>query len=105
PFCYATPEEALQAAYDRGEDDEFVKASSIAASPDEAVHIKDGDSVIYMNFRSDRARQLTRAFTDPDFQGFERKARPALAALVTLTEYAADIQAPCAYPPQPMDNV
>lgn len=105
PFCCATPEEALQAAYDRGEDDEFVKATSIADSPEEAIRIEDGDSVIYMNFRSDRARQLTRAFTDPDFEGFERKARPALADLVTLTEYAADIQAPCAYPPQAMDNV
>ncbi|OGT74696.1 MAG: phosphoglycerate mutase (2,3-diphosphoglycerate-independent) [Gammaproteobacteria bacterium RIFCSPLOWO2_02_FULL_57_10] len=104
-FHYATPEEALNAAYARGEDDEFVKATSITAAGEAPIHIEDGDTVIYMNFRSDRARQLTRAFTDPDFAGFERARKPVLGDFVTLTEYAANIAAPCAYPPQPMDNV
>ena len=101
----ATPGEGLQAAYARGEDDEFVKATCIAANDDEVVHIADGDSVIYMNFRSDRARQLTRAFRDPDFNSFVRASKPVLGDFVCLTEYAADINAPCAYPPQTMDNV
>ncbi len=58
-----------------------------------------------MNFRADRARQLTRAFVDAEFNGFERQARPELAAFVTLTEYAADIGTPCAFPPERLKNV
>lgn len=104
-FSATSVEEALHAAYARGEDDEFVKATVIAPEGEPPIRIEDGDTVIYMNFRSDRARQLTRAFTDPDFLGFVRKSRPALGDFVCLTEYAADIDAPCAYPPQPMDNV
>ena len=104
-YHYATVEEALQAAYDRDEDDEFVKATAIAGEGEEAVHVEDGDTLIYMNFRSDRARQLTRAISDADFTGFERQARRALGDFVTLTEYAADIAVPCAYPPQTMNNV
>ena len=69
------------------------------------VSINDGDCVIYMNFRADRARQLTRAFMDDDFDGFERKARPALSGFVTLTEYAADIDTPCGFPPEELKNV
>lgn len=104
-FNAATVEEGLNAAYARGEGDEFVKATVIAPHGHSPVRIEDGDSVIYMNFRSDRARQLTRAFTDPTFSSFTRKNKPAVGAFVCLTEYAADIDAPCAYPPQPMDNV
>jgi 2,3-bisphosphoglycerate-independent phosphoglycerate mutase len=57
-----------------------------------------------MNFRADRARQLTRAFVSPGFTGFERRRRPALAGFVTLTEYAADIDAPCAFGPDSLAN-
>ncbi len=58
-----------------------------------------------MNFRADRSRGLTRALVDDDFKGFERKARPRLADLVTLTEYAADIDSHCAYPADTLPNV
>ncbi|MDP4916442.1 MAG: 2,3-bisphosphoglycerate-independent phosphoglycerate mutase, partial [Haliea sp.] len=54
---------------------------------------------------SDRARQLTRAFTDPAFDSFTRATVPQLAGFVTTTEYAADIDAPCAFPPQHLNNV
>jgi 2,3-bisphosphoglycerate-independent phosphoglycerate mutase len=104
-FRSASVEEALAAAYARGEDDEFVKATVVAAPGEPAIHIADGDTLIYMNFRSDRARQLTRALQDPAFTGFVREQRPALGDFVTLTEYAADIGVMCAYPPQTMDNV
>ncbi len=104
-FHSASVEEALSAAYARGEDDEFVKATVVAAPGETPVPIADGDTLIYMNFRSDRARQLTRALSDPDFTGFVRRVRPALGDFVTLTEYAADIDVLCAYPPQTMDNV
>ncbi len=91
----------LQSAYERGEDDEFVKPTLLG----EAAPIQDGDVVLFMNFRADRARQLTRAFTDPGFDAFERGTVPRLAEFVMTTEYAADIDAPCAFPPEQLVNV
>tara|TARA_R110002126_G_scaffold172606_4_gene321353 strand:- start:2721 stop:4271 length:1551 start_codon:yes stop_codon:yes gene_type:complete len=96
---------ALQEAYKRDENDEFVQATNIVSSNDEPVQMQDGDSVIFMNFRADRARQFSRAFTDLQFSGFKREHHPRLASFVMLTEYAADIDAPCAYPPEPLNNV
>ncbi len=104
-FRYGSVEEALQAAYSRDEDDEFVKATVIALPQENPVHIEDGDTLIYMNFRSDRARQLTRAINDDSFNGFTRQYQRHLGDFVTLTQYAADIDVLCAYPPQTMDNV
>lgn len=96
---------ALQAAYQRDENDEFVKATAILDANDKAVTVNDGDAVIFMNFRADRARQFTRAFVDQDFDGFTKKKTPALADFVMLTEYAADIDTPSAFPPEELDNV
>jgi 2,3-bisphosphoglycerate-independent phosphoglycerate mutase len=97
----ATAAEGLEAAYARGENDEFVLPTRIG----DPAPIADGDSVLFMNFRADRARQLTRAFLNDDFDGFNREVRPALAGFVTTTEYAADIPAACAFPPTSLDNV
>lgn len=91
----------LEAAYARGENDEFVKPTVIGS----AAPITDGDAVFFMNFRADRARELTKSFVDQPFTGFERKRQPKLAGFVMLTQYAADIQAPCAFPPEPLENV
>lgn len=91
----------LQAAYAREENDEFVKPTVIG----EQVKIQDGDLVIFMNFRADRAREITRAFVDDDFNGFARNATPKLSSFVMLTQYAANIDAPSAYPPEPLVNV
>ena len=102
PFRFADAESALLAAYERGEDDEFVQASLIGEAD---ALIADGDAVVFMNFRADRARQLTRAFVEDEFDGFTRKRRPKLADFVMLTEYAADIPANCAYPPEELKNV
>ncbi len=101
-YSAANPVEGLRAAYERGETDEFVKPTVIGGTP---ALIKDGDSLVFMNFRADRARQITRAFVNQDFDKFERKAVPKLADFVMLTEYAADIKATCAYPPEPLTNV
>ncbi len=95
---------ALEAAYERGDNDEFVKPTVINSEAQSAVAIEDGDSVIFMNFRSDRAREITRAFVDAEFNDFQRKRMPKLADFVTATEYAADIKAACAYPPQELHN-
>lgn len=104
-FTYQNGVEALQAAYARDENDEFVKASIIAAEGESAATINDGDTVIFMNFRADRARQMTRAFVDADFNGFEKRKAPNLSAFVMMTEYAADIKAPIAFAPEALVNV
>ena len=101
-FSFSDAETALAAAYARDEDDEFVKPTIIGTS---AATVNDDDVVVFMNFRSDRARELTRAFIGADFDGFERKSLPELASFVTLTHYADDIVAPCAYPPETLVNV
>ncbi|UTA48467.1 2,3-bisphosphoglycerate-independent phosphoglycerate mutase [Simiduia sp. 21SJ11W-1] len=94
----------LQAAYARDENDEFVKATVIVAEGQEVATVNDGDALIFMNFRPDRAREITRAFVEPEFDGFERELVPALAEFVMTTEYAADINAPIAFPPESMEN-
>jgi len=90
----------LEAAYAREENDEFVKATVIG---DDAP-IQDGDAVIFMNFRADRAREITRSFVNADFSEFERKVIPALADFVMLTEYAADIKTSTAFPADKLVN-
>lgn len=97
----ATATEGLNAAYARGESDEFVAATTVGAP----VTVADGDAVIFMNFRADRARELTRAFVEPEFQGFSRCRVPHLADFVMLTQYAADIPAPSAFVPESLTNV
>ncbi len=94
----------LEAAYARDEDDEFVAPTVIAGDGGSAARIEDGDCVLFMNFRADRARQLSHALLDRDFPGFTRRVRPQLAAFVQTTEYAADIDAPVAYPPASLKN-
>ena len=96
---------ALQMAYARGETDEFVKPTRIAPAGAEPACVRDGDVMIFMNYRSDRARQITRAFIEPDFDSFERSAKPTLGMFVSLTEYAADFDVPVAFPPERMRNV
>ncbi len=96
---------ALQAAYERDENDEFVKATAIVGDAGQPVQLQDGDALIFMNFRADRARQFSRTFTEPTFDAFARKRVVQLSAFVQLTEYAADIQAPVAYPPESLNNV
>lgn len=104
-FHAATALQALEQAYARGETDEFVKATTICGADQTPIKIEDGDVVIFMNFRADRARQLTRAFTDTDFTGFQRNVVPKLAEFVSLTQYAVDIKTTIAYLPQSLKNV
>ncbi len=99
-FTAQTADEAIEQAYARDENDEFVQATVIGTP----APIMDGDAVIFANFRPDRARQLTRAFTEEDFAGFVRQSRPKLSDFVTFTEFAADIKASVAYPPVALSN-
>ncbi|WP_440616697.1 2,3-bisphosphoglycerate-independent phosphoglycerate mutase [Cysteiniphilum sp. 6C5] len=96
-------EEALNMAYARNENDEFVKPT-IIQKHNHSVTIADGDGVIFMNFRSDRARQLSHVFTDSEFSGFKRQVFPKVH-FVTLTKYADDIDASVAYLPEQLTNI
>ncbi len=100
---YDDPITALEAAYDRGETDEFVAASAIKVNG-RTVTMADEDAIIFMNFRADRARQLSRAFTQQGFSAFQRQRTPAISHFVTLTEYAADIPSEVAYTPEKITN-
>jgi 2,3-bisphosphoglycerate-independent phosphoglycerate mutase len=95
----------LEMAYERSETDEFVKATAIVPAGTQAVKVEDGDVVIFMNYRSDRARQITRPFIEPDFDAFHREAIPKLGRFVSLTEYKSDYDIPVAYPPERLKNV
>jgi 2,3-bisphosphoglycerate-independent phosphoglycerate mutase len=95
---------ALRAAYARDENDEFVVPTVITGTTGAATTINDGDAVVFMNFRADRARELSQAFIDADFAGFDRGKRPALGSFVTLTEYSSAIKAPYAFGPENLDN-
>lgn len=95
---------ALNMAYQRGETDEFVQATAIRAEGAAPVRMETGDVVVFMNYRSDRARQITRPFIEPDFDGFERLYIPQLGQFVTLTEYNKNFHVPVAFPPDRMRN-
>ena len=86
-FQYPDGLTALKAAYDRGETDEFVEPTIIGESS-EPLTIRSGDSVIFANFRADRAREITQAIALDAFDGFERESRPRLAQFICLTEYS-----------------
>ena len=94
----------LQAAYARDENDEFVKATVIRAEGQADSAMDDGDALIFMNFRADRAREITRAFVNADFDGFARQKVVQLSDFVMLTEYAADIKTTVAYAPASLAN-
>jgi 2,3-bisphosphoglycerate-independent phosphoglycerate mutase len=101
-FQFPDAQAALAAAYARGETDEFV-APTVIAPDKNGTPITDGDAVVFMNFRADRARQLTAAFVDPGFAGFHAR-RPALSRFVCLTEYDATLPAPTAFAPDNLSH-
>ncbi|MEK6550461.1 MAG: 2,3-bisphosphoglycerate-independent phosphoglycerate mutase, partial [Pseudomonadota bacterium] len=118
----ANASQALDMAYARGETDEFVLATAIVPDRDaptpraqdaqeraplgrQPVRIQDGDCLVFMNFRSDRARQITRPFIEKDFDAFARQAKPKLSAFVSLTEYNSEFHVPVAFPAERLRNV
>ena len=98
-------DEAIKEAYSRGEDDEFVKPTNIFQDGEEPAVVRDGDGVVFFNFRPDRARELTRAFTEADGAGFERERFYKNLCFVTMTEYDATFSNVwIAYPQETIDN-
>jgi len=95
--------EALEMAYQREETDEFVKPTRILSDADES-QINDGDIIIFMNYRSDRARQITRPFIEDNFDHFPIERHINLGEFVSLTEYSASFDVPVAFPPERLTN-
>ena len=104
PFRAECAAEGLGLAYARGESDEFVQPSLIQAEGAAPSKLAEGDGLIFMNFRADRARQLTRALADPQFAQFSRPGFAPPANFVTLCRYADDIDLPCAFAPLRLRN-
>lgn len=100
-FSATSAVDALDLAYARGETDEFVQATRVGAP----VRVEDGDAIVFMNFRSDRARALTRAFLEPEFHEFARPRVPRVSAFASLTAYGLDaLPAKVAFLPQTIRN-
>jgi 2,3-bisphosphoglycerate-independent phosphoglycerate mutase len=98
------PVSAIEMAYDREENDEFVKPTVIIDERGAPVAtVKEGDSLVFFNFRPDRARQLTYALVNENFEGFERKAHPHVF-FVCMTEYDETLDVPIAFPPENIEN-
>jgi 2,3-bisphosphoglycerate-independent phosphoglycerate mutase len=98
------PIEAIRGSYEQGVTDEFVLPTVIEANVPDGL-VRDGDGVVFFNFRADRARQLTRAFTDEDFKEFPRSRRLKLATFTTMTQYDETFNLPAAYPPRPITKI
>lgn len=104
-FTAESAAQGLQDAYARSENDEFVKTTAIHKPGEAPVKLEDGDVVVFMNFRSDRARQLTHALLAEEFDGFHRRHVPKLAAYFTLTMYdKKETKASAIFPPQQVHN-
>ena len=99
PCVGERPEAVMQSSYDAGVTDEFVEPVAL-----DERGVQDGDAVVFFNFRPDRARQLTHAFVDKDFDGFDRGERPHVR-FVCLTEYDETLDAPVAFPKEFPSNV
>jgi 2,3-bisphosphoglycerate-independent phosphoglycerate mutase len=100
------PVAAVKEAYQRKERDEFVKPIVLHAPNGQPVaSIGSGDAVIFFNFRADRTRQLTRAFTEANFDGFERDSRLDLSNFTCMTLYDEVFELPVAFPPVPMEGI
>jgi 2,3-bisphosphoglycerate-independent phosphoglycerate mutase len=94
----------LEAAYARGETDEFVLPTIIEDYAGHCVTIENDDSIVFMNFRADRAREISQAITAADFNGFERDHPPHQGSFVTLTEYHKNFDYPVAFPTGDIKN-
>jgi len=104
-FRAADAVSGLRAAYDRGESDEFVQATAVVPAGAAPIAMNDGDAAVFMNFRADRARQLTLALTQERFEHFARGRLPRLGCYCTLTGYGEDFaHIPAAFPPQSVRN-
>ena len=105
PFRAKSAREAVEQGYGRGENDEFIQPTVVCDEAGKASPMADGDAAVFMNFRADRARQLTEALLCENFDGFSRPVWPRLATMVTLTLYRKDLPTAVAFPPVTLTEV
>jgi len=101
----ASSAEAVSSAYAAGQTDEFIEPRIIQSQGHPVGRVADGDGIIFFNFRSDRAREITRSFTQPGFDGFARQSVPQLSSFVCLTEYDETFDLPIAFPSETYPNL
>ena len=101
PFHEKDGISAVKSAYERGETDEFVQGTLITPE----VKINEGDAILFFNFRSDRARQLSRTFLSEDFSYFPRQAHPKISHFVSMTHYATDIPSEVIFKQQTLSHI
>ena len=99
------PVQAVRDAYSRGETDEFVRPVVLERHGVAVAPIRNGDGIFCFNYRSDRMRQICRALAVDGFDGFDTGVRPALAGLVTMTQYDRTFPFPQAFPPFSMARI
>ncbi|NTV77252.1 MAG: 2,3-bisphosphoglycerate-independent phosphoglycerate mutase [Methanothrix sp.] len=97
-LCAGSAREAVEKGYSRGENDEFLQPTLV----DKDGLIQDNDSIIFFNFRPDRAREMTRAFVDRDFKEFA--TRPIKVHYTCMTQYDATLDVPIAFPAQNLED-
>ncbi len=101
----STAEEAVQRSYDEGITDEFMQPAVVYADGEPIGNICDGDSVIFYNFRADRAREITSAFVAQEFNFFDRGYLPPATNFVCMTSYDETIQAPVAFGKRNLEHI
>ncbi len=102
---HQSPAEAVSAAYAAGTTDEFIEPIVIGKEGRPLALIEDDDTVLFFNFRADRARQLTHAFNDEEFNDFHPRSRPRLGGFVTCTSYEKNLKLPVLFPPSSLDHI
>jgi len=101
-FCKSSPSAAVERQYSLGNTDEFMPPLIFADADEQRV--RDGDSVLFFNFRADRARQLSQAFLFKDFDGFDREVWPKVH-FVSLTQYDVRFPSPFVFPKQELRKI
>ncbi len=99
------PLAAITRCYDKGQTDEFIEPVIITNNGSPITAIADGDGILFFNFRADRARELTHAFVDRDFNAFKIVRRPILAEFVTCTRYEKGFDLPVLFPPTSLNHI
>ncbi len=97
--------EAVEKSYEKDETDEFIKPSLVCTDNEPVGLIRDGDSIVFFNFRADRAREITSALAEENFDGFKREQVPAPGSYVTMTMYEESFSFPVAFPPSRLTNI
>ena len=99
------PAAAIEESYGKDVTDEFILPTNVVENGAPVALVEKGDSVIFFNFRPDRAREITRAFTEPDFSGFERKTGYLAPCYVCFTQYDETFPLPVAFKPETLTNI